>query len=183
MGRGHPISVCGDRHMETLAATRSVRAGDLLKESPQIAPFSLTAAQRRRTGYPRGAAGAAGVHLRGPLDPARPGAPLDPARPGAPTAPVPLSPAAARLQHPRQPGYSKRLRAARGLILHRARALAASTRCPAGGRPAAPGRDREASPGRTRPSAAGGTGPVSPVSRLCHPYWRVAAAFVPIPAS
>ena len=83
-----------DADLDTLATALYVNTDDLLKASPERAPWRprvgiAPADQRRRAGHPGGDAGPAAVHQRGPL-----AAP----RPRSPAAPVPLPAPAARLQ-------------------------------------------------------------------------------------
>ena len=83
-----------DADLDTLATALYVTTDDLLKESPQLAPYrpevgidpKLSDAELVTLA---GHAGLTGVHLRGPVAEARP---------GSPTAPVPPPATAARLQ-------------------------------------------------------------------------------------
>jgi len=101
--------------LDTLATALYVRTDDLLKESPQIAPL------RPRAGLAPKLSDAELVTLA-----------VIQALLGFTSEARFLRHARAHLRHlfpylPQQPGYNKRLRAARGLVAHCARALAAST--------------------------------------------------------
>jgi hypothetical protein len=101
--------------MDTLATALYVRADDLLKESPHLVP------QRPASGMSPQISDAELVTLA-----------VLQALLGFTSEARWIRHARARLRHlfpylPQQPGYNKRLRAARGLILHCTRALAAST--------------------------------------------------------
>jgi hypothetical protein len=102
-------------NLDTLATALYVRTDDLLKESPQLAPWRPVAGKSPQLSDAELVTLAVLQALLGFTSEARW-----------------IRHAGAHLRHlfpylPQQPGYNKRLRAARGLIRHCARVLAAST--------------------------------------------------------
>ena len=113
--RGCPRSVCDDKNLDTLATALYVRTDDLLKESPHLASCSLLPGRSLQLSDAELVTLAVMQALLGFTSEARW-----------------VRHARSHLRHlfpylPQQPGYNKRLRAARGLVRHCARVLAAST--------------------------------------------------------